>query len=85
MDRLLHEQPLMLGAVGLAVGALIGALVPATEHEDRFIGGVRDEAVKNLSRRTRAGFETVRENVASYGAPSSSRDEDRERPAGRPH
>ena len=83
MDRLLQEQPLMLGALGLAAGALIGALLPTTEAEDRFIGDVRDKAVKNVARASRTRFEAARENAASYSAPGS-RDQDAERPS-RPH
>src|SRR5262245_1945231 len=44
-DRLLHDQPLMLGALGLAAGAIIGALLPATEHEDRLLGEMRRKVV----------------------------------------
>jgi methyl-accepting chemotaxis protein len=83
MDRLLHEQPLMLGALGLAAGALIGALLPTTEAEDRFIGDVRDKAVKNVARTSRTAFEAAKEHAASYSAPGG-RDEDGERPS-RPH
>jgi hypothetical protein len=54
-DRLLHEQPLMLGALGLAAGAIMGALLPATEAEDRLIGDVRETAVKKFVRSTRNG------------------------------
>jgi ElaB/YqjD/DUF883 family membrane-anchored ribosome-binding protein len=44
MDRLLDEQPLLLGAFGMAVGAVIGAMLPTTENEDRWLGPVRDKA-----------------------------------------
>jgi hypothetical protein len=83
MDRLLHEQPLMLGALGLAAGALIGALLPTTEAEDRLIGDVRDKAVKNVARTSRTAFEAAKEHAASYSAPGG-RDEEGERPS-RPH
>jgi hypothetical protein len=36
--QLLDEQPLTIGALGLALGALIGAAVPATETENRWLG-----------------------------------------------
>jgi hypothetical protein len=38
----LHEQPLVMGALGLAVGAAIGAALPATETEDEWLGDTRD-------------------------------------------
>ena len=39
LSTLLDEQPLILGAIGLAVGAAIGAALPITETEDHFMGG----------------------------------------------
>jgi ElaB/YqjD/DUF883 family membrane-anchored ribosome-binding protein len=88
MDRLLHEQPLMLGALGLAAGAIIGALLPTSEHEDRALGAMREKAVKDVAQRGRAGLETALERAAP--SPSTERrnvgDEDsRGRPASRPH
>jgi len=71
VDRLLHEQPLMLGALGLAAGAIIGALLPTSEHEDRFLGEMRDKAVKDVkdvAQKGRARLETALDHVA----PSSS-------------
>jgi ElaB/YqjD/DUF883 family membrane-anchored ribosome-binding protein len=70
VDRLLDEQPLMLGALGLAAGAIIGALLPTTEHEDRFLGEARDKVIKDVAQKSRAGVEAAREKVAEY-TPSS--------------
>jgi hypothetical protein len=42
-NTLLEEQPMILGAVGLAVGAAIGAMLPSTEQEDRLLGPARDK------------------------------------------
>jgi Protein of unknown function (DUF3618) len=41
-DRLLDEQPLVLGAVALALGALLGAALPTTRIENRYLGRARD-------------------------------------------
>jgi hypothetical protein len=60
MERMLDEQPLMLGALGLAAGAIIGALLPATEYEDRFLGETRAKAIKTLEQKGRAGIEKMR-------------------------
>lgn len=40
--RLLREQPLALVAAGLAAGAAVAALLPATDLEERTLGGARD-------------------------------------------
>lgn len=38
LSHLLDEQPLILGAIGLAVGAAIGAALPMTQTEDNLMG-----------------------------------------------
>lgn len=40
---LLDEEPLVLGALGIAVGAAMGAFLPRTETEDRYLGQYRDQ------------------------------------------
>ena len=48
MDYLVHEQPLALGAIGLAIGAVLGAAAPRTRQEERLMGeasrGVAEKA-----------------------------------------
>ena len=39
LSNLLDDQPLILGAIGLAVGAAIGAALPTTATEDSLMGG----------------------------------------------
>lgn len=51
-DYMLREQPLALGAIGLAVGALVAAAVPRTRQEDEWMGEVSDrvgEQAKDLA------------------------------------
>ena len=43
LDTMMREQPLALGALGLAIGALAAALTPRTRYEDRVVGPMRDE------------------------------------------
>ncbi len=43
-----HEQPLIVAATGLVLGAIIGALLPSTETEDRLIGDTSDAAKEKL-------------------------------------
>jgi hypothetical protein len=45
-SRLMDEQPLLVGSLGVAVGALIGASLPSTETEDRWLGEARDRTVR---------------------------------------
>lgn len=41
----LDHEPLILGAIGIAVGVAIGASFPATRAENRYIGPARDKLV----------------------------------------
>jgi hypothetical protein len=63
--RTLDEQPLVLGAIGLAIGAALGAALPPSETEDRLMGEARDEA---LRRATKAGREQAEKARAAAGA-----------------
>jgi hypothetical protein len=82
MQRLLDEQPLMVGALGLVAGVLIGAILPATEAEDRVIGDVRDRAVGDAARTSRKRYEAAREHAATYSAPGGDAADER---SSRPH
>ena len=42
VSDILDTEPLVLGAVGLAVGAAMGAILPRTDAEDRYMGETRD-------------------------------------------
>ena len=39
---LIHDQPLLCAALGLAVGAAIAAALPSTDSEDDLMGGASD-------------------------------------------
>ncbi|MBP0617812.1 DUF3618 domain-containing protein [Jiella mangrovi] len=39
---LVHDEPLVFGAVALAIGAAVGAMLPATRTEDEWMGETRD-------------------------------------------
>jgi len=66
-NTLLEEQPLVLGALGIALGAAIGALLPATEHEDRLLGEVRDQTVSKVQEMTSDTYDQVRDKVRQVG------------------
>ena len=42
LAQLLREQPLLVGAVGIALGAILGYALPPTDAEDRLLGEARD-------------------------------------------
>jgi hypothetical protein len=83
MEQMLDEQPLMLGALGLAAGAIVGALLPASEQENRLLGEARATAVANVARASRERLDAAREHAANEAA--AARGAMTEGPATRPH
>jgi hypothetical protein len=64
VSHVAEEQPLVLGALGLAVGAALGAVVPRTEHEDALMGDVRDRAVDEAAESARDYAERARDSAS---------------------
>lgn len=58
-DRLRHEQPLALGAIGIAIGALLAASVPPTRREDELLGERSDEMTDELRHKAEEQYERV--------------------------
>lgn len=52
--HMLEENPMAVGAMGIAVGAMLGAMLPSTRKEDEMIGEASDDLVddaKSLAKR----------------------------------
>ncbi len=62
-EHLLHEQPIVVGAIGVAVGAAIGALLPVSEAENRAMGSASDEVASRIGALSSEGLEMAREKV----------------------
>ncbi|CAN7616915.1 DUF3618 domain-containing protein [Phenylobacterium sp. LjRoot164] len=45
-EDILQQEPLIIGALGLAVGVAVGAALPSTPLEDRTFGAARDDLMK---------------------------------------
>jgi uncharacterized protein YjbJ (UPF0337 family) len=60
----LREQPLVLGALGIALGAAVGALLPGTEAEDRMMGETRDDLAGKAGALAQEGYEKARDTVS---------------------
>jgi ElaB/YqjD/DUF883 family membrane-anchored ribosome-binding protein len=58
MDYMLREQPLAVGAIGLAIGAFVAAMAPRTRPEDALMGEARDRL---LDQAAQAGKEKLGE------------------------
>jgi len=84
--QLLNEQPLALGAIGIALGALLAASVPPTRREDELMGQQSDELTGKIKDKAREGYEMVSaegEQLASQVKHDIERDHGQ--PASRPH
>ena len=68
MLRSLDEQPLVLGAIGLAIGAALGAALPPTETEDELMGETRDKAVRRATKVGREQADKVRDAAGAVAA-----------------
>ena len=44
LDSMLREQPLAVAAIGIALGAMVGAMLPPTRREDELMGSAADRA-----------------------------------------
>jgi hypothetical protein len=60
-EYLLQEQPLVLAAVGLALGAAFGAALPVTRHEHRLLGKTSD----SLTQQVKAKAQEVKQAVTT--------------------
>jgi hypothetical protein len=66
-DYMLREQPLALGAIGLAVGAVIAAAVPRTRQEDEWMGEARDRLAEKASEAGQEQLEKARRMATAAG------------------
>ena len=55
-SHLLQEQPLAVGAIGIALGALIAAAVPPTRREDEMLGKASDQMTDKLRHKAEEGY-----------------------------
>lgn len=71
-----EENPLMLGAVGLAGGLLLGALLPRTRSEDRYVGRWRDDLEREGMRYGREAVSHARQYAVDTMRDARRRAED---------
>lgn len=74
MQRMLHENPMAAAGIGIAVGALLGALVPSTRKEDEWLGEHSDRLTGKAKEFARTGADTLKDasrEVTSSGGGAS--------------
>jgi hypothetical protein len=58
--RALQDEPLIIGALALALGAAVGAALPSTPAERRYLGRVRERAVNGVRDAAQRGVDEVK-------------------------
>jgi membrane protein len=58
------RNPLVVGAVGLAIGAMIAAALPKTQQEDQYLGSVSERVKKRAQDAAAAGLDKARDVAA---------------------
>jgi uncharacterized protein DUF3618 len=81
---MLREQPLALGAIGVAVGAVVAAAVPRTRQEDEWMGEASDRLSDQARQMGREQLDKARQaaGTAAHGAAESA---SQHSPHSRPH
>jgi len=77
----LQEQPLLLGAIGITVGAALGMLLPSSRYERKMLGEVREglrdtaaETVRDMRDRAVRAAETVVDTAKEAMADAAASD-----------
>lgn len=60
---MIDEQPLVLGALAVAVGAIIGTAIPSTRYENRVLGSARDRTMTKAQRFGEQQYEQLRDSL----------------------
>ncbi|MDQ2654661.1 MAG: DUF3618 domain-containing protein [Chloroflexota bacterium] len=64
----LEANPIALGAVGLAVGSIVGAIAPRLHQEDQLMGEARDHLVENVQATAEQTVENLRTAAVETGS-----------------
>jgi len=78
LDHVLKEQPLVLAAIGMALGAVIGAALPSTRKEDQLFGETRDQAVSMAKSKGQEAYTKAKDVAADAVGSTGKQDEQRD-------
>lgn len=62
--EVLNDEPLIIGAAGIAVGIAVGAMLPRTRYEDEYVGPYRDQVRESIGEAARDGVDQAKEVAA---------------------
>lgn len=84
-SHLMDEQPLLVGAMGIALGAALGALLPRSAAEDRLMGEARDSAARSLKDRASEAYDEVRQTAEDASMQRQGQSQQPMEDGGMPH
>jgi ElaB/YqjD/DUF883 family membrane-anchored ribosome-binding protein len=73
LSRMLDENPLLVGAAALAIGAVVGASIPETEQENEWLGEARDNVLEQAEEMAGNAASVVQDAAADMAADVTSR------------
>ncbi|MGE0800580.1 MAG: DUF3618 domain-containing protein [Lautropia sp.] len=63
LTTLMSEQPLVMGAIGVALGSTIGSLLPSTRAESEVLGAFGESLARSTRQMATEGYDTLREEA----------------------
>ena len=57
---------LLFAGLAVAIGALLGAVIPATEYEDKVVGELRDRAVERAKQMGERQYQNLRSQFDTH-------------------
>jgi len=78
-ERMMHENPLAVGAVAVAAGTAIGLMLPSTRLENEYIGETGERLVEKAEDVARGALDKV-QDVAKQMAPGQEGQQPQQRP-----
>lgn len=64
--EMVDEQPLVLGALAVAAGAIVGAALPITQYENRTVGPVRDRTLDKAKEAGERQYQNLRSKLEPH-------------------
>lgn len=62
-STMMDEQPLIIGALALAAGAILGAALPTTQYENRRLGPIRDRTMGKAKEAGEREYQNLRGKI----------------------
>ena len=78
--HMLEDQPMAIGALGVAVGALLGAMLPSTRKEDELLGEASDALAADAKSLAKRGYDRAAQAGQEVSNPRQSDKSERDAP-----